>query len=358
MGKIRYLVLEDGSYFKGKAIGSSDYKISEIVSNTTMIGYQEILSDNSYCEQIVTLTYPMIGGYGITREGMENLNPSLNGLVIGENCEYPSNWKTEITLDDYLKEKNISAIEGIDTRMLAKKLRKLGNTKAVFVDDISNIENIIDNIKNTSLDDNLVEKVSVKKPFRIPNEGKKVVIVDLGVINDLLKVFISKGYDITVVPYNTSAKEIMSLNPDGVVFSNGPGNPNIYSQISNAIKQLNSKLAILGIGLGHQLIAKSKGLEIEKLDFAHRGGNYPVKNIEKNIIENVVKNTSYTVSFNDIEDKFNVIYKGVNSNTIEALENQKEKVITSQFSPITKFENITNDIFDKFYEYMNGDDNE
>lgn len=350
MGKTRYLVLENGQVFEGKAFGSDNFTIGELVSNTSMTGYQEILSDNSYVGKIINLTYPMIGSYGITREGFENTNPYIFGLIVGEYTQFPSNWKSEMTLDEYLKLKNIPTIEGIDTRMLSKIINKNNSLKATFADSVDKLEEIIKSLKEYKFEENLTELVSIKKPFRIPNNGEKIVIIDLGSSDLVVRELNYRGKDITIVPYNFTTEEIMRIHPKGIVITNGPGNTNELGQLIENLKEMIGKLPIFGIGLGHQIIALASGASLEMLDKAQRGANYPVKNLENNYMENVVKNNNMTVSEKSLENTdLEITHRDVNVGNIDGLKNDVKMINSIQFQPYYIASEKIDSAFEKFY---------
>ncbi|MGY3756518.1 carbamoyl phosphate synthase small subunit [Helcococcus kunzii] len=354
MEKLRYLVLEDGQVFEGKAFGSDNFTIGELVSNSSMTGYQEILSDNSYVGKIINLTYPMIGSYGITREGFENTNPYIFGLIVGEYTQVPSNWKSEMTLDEYLKLKNIPAIEGLDTRMLSKIINKNHCIKATFTDSIENVEEIVKELKEYKSDENYTDLVSIKKPFRIPNNGEKIVVIDLGASDLVVRELNFRGKDITIVPYNFTSEEIMRIHPKGIVISNGPGNLKQLNQLIESVKRMIGKLPIFGIGLGHQVIALASGADIKLLDKAQRGSNYPVKNIENNHIENVVKNNHLTVDEKSLENTgLEITHIDVNVGNIEGLKDDSKMINSIQYQPYYIASEKVDSAFEKFYNNIN-----
>ena len=348
MGKIRYLILEDGSYFKGKAFGGENFNIGKIVSNTSMLGYQEILLDNKNAGKIVTLTYPMIGSYGITREGFENMNPHIFGLIVGEKTDSPSNWKSQMTIDEYLEIKDIPAIEDIDTRMLAKKIKKSGELKATFSDTIENLDSIVNKLKVAELDDNFIEKISVNKPFRISNTGDKILVIDNGCVEEILRELNCRDKDISIVPCNFSSEDILKIHSKGVIISDGPGNAEkMTSQVEN-IKKLIGNIPLFGIGLGHQLILKALDTKLQKLKYSKRGGNYPVKNILTGRIENVEMNNEYTLVKESLGKDVEISHIDVNSGDIEGIKVQDKFINSVQYKPIY-FENDKVEEFETFY---------
>ena len=354
MEKLRYLVLEDGQVFKGKAFGGDNFTIGQLVSNTSMSGYQEILSDNSYVGKIINLTYPMIGSYGITREGFENTNPYIFGLIVGEYTKCPSNWRSEMTLDEYLKLKNIPAIEGIDTRMLSKIINKNDCMKACFADSMDDIEDKIKQLQAYKFEQDATELVSIKKPFRIPNDGDKIVIIDLGSTETIVRELNRRNKDITIVPYNFNAEEILRIHPKGIIISNGPDNINNLENLVETLKNLIDKLPILGIGLGHQVLSLAFGAKLKKLEKSQRGCNYPVIDLSTNRIENVIKNNAYTIDEKSLENlDLEITHKDVNTNTIDGLKSDDKFVNSIQYQPNCVFGDKIDPAFETFYENIN-----
>lgn len=224
----RQLILEDGTIFIGKAFGSEADTVGEVVFNTGMTGYQEILSDPSYCGQIVTLTYPLIGNYGINRDDFESIQPVVKGFIVKESADYPSNWRSELTLDDYFKRKNIPGISGIDTRKLTRIIREHGTLKGSICSIDRDPAEVVASLRSTELPTDQVSQVSTKNPYPSPGRGKRVVLVDYGMKHGILRELNKRDCDVIVVPYNTSAEEILQLRPDGIMLSNGPGIRRMY----------------------------------------------------------------------------------------------------------------------------------
>lgn len=345
----RYLLLEDGTYFEGEALGSDNFKVGELVFNTNMAGYQEIMCDPAYCGQIVVMTYPMIGNYGINRDGFQSITPSIYGIVVSEHCEEPSNFRSQMTVDDFLKFRNIPAIKDIDTRMVTRHLRKNGTMKAVLTDSIEDLESQVQKIKETELETNLVESVSITKPFHVPSSGKRVVLIDFGSINEILRELNLRKMDVMVVPYNVTEQEIESLHVDAIVLSNGPGNPMDLEKEIAMIKGLIGKYPIFGLGLGHQLLALASGAKVEKMKIGHRGANYPIKNLETNKTLIRAKNNTYTVDSNSLgQTELEVLYQGPN-NSCEGLIDRKNYLLSVQFYPGQIIgEVLSSEVYEKF----------
>ena len=335
------LILEDGTIFEGKAFGYLKDAIGEVVFTTSMAGYQEVITDPSYHGQIVTMTYPLIGNYGINLEDIESDSVQIKGLIVKEKCSFPNNFRCELELDYYLKHNKILGLEDIDTRALTKLLRNKGSMKGLItLDDftLSEVEEKIARFSNTDV----VKEVSTKEAYRIKGAGKKVAILDLGIKNSVLSNFIKRGCDITIFPYNTKAEEILNINPDVVFLSNGPGNPEDIKEVSKEIAKLSEKVKISAIGLGHQLLAIAMGGKTSKLDFGHRGSNHPVKDLNTGRVYITSQSQGYYVS--EVSEAMEVIYKNVNDSTVAGLKHKELDLLSVQFVP----SGYSEFIFDEF----------
>ena len=329
----RYLVLEDGSVFEGEGIGSDNFKCGELVFTTGMSGYQEIITDNSYYGQIILFTYPMIGNAGINRDDFESLTPSLNGLVIGECCEEPSNFRSDASLNEFLKLKNIVGISDVDTRELTRKIREKGVMKATFTDDKSSIDKTLEALLKTEEEKNLVQWVSTTKAFPIPNRGDKIVLIDLGCKHAIIRELSDRGCDIMVVPHSTSAEEIKALRPDGIVISNGPGNPSDNEETLKTIKELVRTVPMLGISLGCNLLALALGGSVNKMKYGHRGNSVPVKKLENGQIKFTSQNHGYEIIEDSlIKQNCVITYRNVNDHSVEGFKHKKYPVVGVQFA--------------------------
>ena len=330
----RYLILEDGSHYEGEGFGSDNFRIGEIVFNTSMTGYQETLSDLSYCGQIAVMTYPLIGNYGINRDDFESLNPAIFGFVVKEACKEPNNFRSIYNLDDFLKLKGIAGIEKIDTRAITKKIREIGTIKAIMSDSLENKDEIVEMLKNTPYAKDYVKRVSTQKAYPIPNKGKKVVLIDYGAKLGIIRELSKRNCDLTVVPYDTSAEEIFNLNPDGIMLSNGPGNPKDIPESIKIVKKLIGKFPIFGICLGHQIISLACGADTIKLRFGHRGGNHPVKDLATNKVSITSQNHSFAVEIESL-NKTNLIltHISLNDGSCEGVRHKKYPVFSVQYHP-------------------------
>lgn len=356
MMKKRLLILEDGTVFQGEAFGSEQSSQGEVVFTTGMTGYQETITDPSFYGQIVTFTYPLIGNYGINSDDFETIAPVIRGVVVRELTKIPSNFRSEITLDEYLKTHNIPGIEGIDTRKLTRIIRSKGAVRAMLTaaGEEVNVEEIVKQLNETPYLKNHVKEVSTKMPFQSPGRGKRVVLMDFGMKNGILRELNNRHCDVLVVPYNTPAEKIMSFRPEGILLSNGPGNPADVTEAIETIKELIGKVPMFGICLGHQLIALACGAKSYKLPFGHRGGNHPVKNLQTGVVEITSQNHGYVIDENSLEGTdLEITHVSLNDGTIEGLKHKKHPVFSVQFHPeASPGPEDSNYLFDEFIALM------
>ena len=350
----RLLILEDGSVYEGEDFGSSRYQMGELVFNTGMSGYQEVLSDLSYCGQIVMMTYPMIGNYGINCDDFESLDPAVFGFVVRECCEAPSNFRSDYTLDEFLKQKDIPGISGVDTRAITRKLRNSGTMRAIMADEGADVEAIVAMLRSSELMHDQVARVSTKNAFPIPNRGKRVVLIDFGAKNGIIRELSRRNCDLTVVPYDTSAKEILAMKPDGVMLSNGPGDPKDVPVAIETIRELMGQVVIFGICLGHQLISLASGANTVKLKFGHRGCNHPVMNLANGKVEMTSQNHGYAVEEASLKDTDLVMtHQALNDKSVEGVRHSKYPIFSVQYHPeASPGPEDSNYLFDQFMELM------
>ncbi|MDR6999006.1 carbamoyl phosphate synthase small subunit [Neobacillus niacini] len=323
-----YLTLETGEVFEGILIGANKDSLGEVVFNTSMTGYQEIITDPSYAGQIITFCYPIIGNYGINAKDDESVHPSLSGVVIGDLCETPSHYQSISKFSEKLKDAAVPGIAGVDTRRLVKTIRSRGTVKGFL--SSKKVETITSTV-NSPL---WVEKVSTKKIQYFKNNGPHVVLMDFGFKKSILTALLAENCSVTIVPYNTPYEKIKALNPDGVLLSNGPGDPMELNKWYPEIKKICQNYPTLGICLGHQLIALAFGAKTEKLPYGHRGGNHPVKEIMTGKVKITAQNHGYVVVDNSINtDEFAVTYRNVNDKSIEGLKHHCFPIQTVQFHP-------------------------
>ncbi|WP_141431253.1 carbamoyl phosphate synthase small subunit [Bacillus sp. 03113] len=351
----RQLILEDGTVFVGEGFGSTEATaIGDVVFNTGMTGYQEILSDPSYCGQIVTLTYPLVGNYGINRDDFESITPAIQGFVVKEVCDFPSNWRNELSLDEYFKIKNIPGIAGIDTRKLTRIIRQHGVLKGTICGMEVNVDEIVNQLREHKIFNEQVKRVSTKTPYPSPGRGHRVVMVDFGMKHGILRELNQRDCDVIVVPYNTTAQEVLNLSPDGVMLTNGPGDPKDVPEGIEMIKGILGKVPVFGICLGHQLFALACGADTEKMKFGHRGSNHPVKNLQSGKVFLTSQNHGYTVQVESIKNtRLEVTEIALNDGTIEGLKHVDAKAFTVQYHPeASPGPEDTNYLFDSFIEMI------
>ena len=350
----KQLVLEDGSVYKGYGIGADIEMAGEVVFNTAMTGYQETLSDPSYNGQIITFTYPLIGNYGINRDDYETINPSIKGIVTREICRKPSNFRKEFTLDEVLKDLNIPGISGIDTRSLTKKIREHGTIKGIITGIKKDAQKVAESLRKNNLPTNQIEQVSTKKAFLSSGLGKRVVLIDLGMKSGIMRELNLRGCDIIVMPHDASAKEILRQKPDGIMLSNGPGDPVDVPETISTIKDLIGKVPIFGICMGHQLISLACGAKTYKLKFGHRGANQPVKNLLTGKVDITAQNHGYAVDIDSLKDTdLELTHIAVNDGTCEGVRHKKYSVFSVQYHPeASPGPHDPNYLFDQFIENM------
>lgn len=330
------IVLENGAEFYGYGFGADKEAINEIVFNTSMVGYQEIISDPSYTDQMVCMTYPLIGNYGMTDEDYETKVPTMGGLIVREYNDLPSNFRYTKTLSEVLDEYNIPAISGVDTRKITRIIRDEGSQKVIITDASTPTEEALEKVREYQIPTDMVSRVSCKKRWysRTPNHKFDVVAVDCGMKHNIVRKFNEKGCNVTVVPYNTTAEEIMNMNPDGLFLSNGPGNPEDVQPVIEVVRQLKGKLPIFGICLGHQMISLALGAKTFKMKFGHRGGNHPVMNLETGKIEITSQNHSYAVDVDSLNGTpLTLTHKNLLDNTAEGVECKDLKIFSVQYHP-------------------------
>ena len=339
------LVLENGLEFIGENFGCNDETIGEIFFNTSMVGYQDILSDPSYFGKIACMTYPLIGNYGLTDEDYDFKNIHVKGYVVKENNDFPSNFRETRTLSDAMEENKVVGISDIDTREITKIIRDNGLMKAMITSVDTPLQECLGKLASYNEEDNLVSKVSCKKIWysRTANPTHTVVILDLGVKTTLVKKLNAYGLNVIVVPYNTSIEQIKKLKPNGIIISNGPGNPNKLTETVELVITLKAKYSILGLGLGAQLLALSYGGKVSKMKHGHQGANIPVRNLATNKIEITSQNHFYEIS--ELNDEVKVVETSVVGNDIEMFTSNNHKVIGVQY-------NLTESVIENFVKVM------
>ena len=352
-----FLILEDGTVFTGTSIGSTRDMISEIVFNTSMTGYLEVLTDPSYAGQAVVMTYPLIGNYGITPD-MESKKPWPDGYIVRELSRMPSNFRCEGTIQDFLKKYDIPGIAGVDTRALTKILREKGTMNGMITTNENyDLEEVISKLKNYKVE-GVVSKVTCEEKYVLEGTGKKVALLDLGAKKNIAKSLNDRGCEVTVYPADTTAEEIIASNPDGIMLSNGPGDPAECTSIIKEIKKLyETDIPIFAICLGHQLMALATGGTTYKLKYGHRGGNHPVKDLQTGRVYISSQNHGYVVDEDKIDPNVAVpAFKNVNDGTNEGLAYVGKNIFTVQFHPeACPGPQDSGYLFDRFLEMMGGE---
>ncbi|WP_333859980.1 glutamine-hydrolyzing carbamoyl-phosphate synthase small subunit [Clostridium sp.] len=344
------LILENGHVFHGEAFGYLNDSVGEVVFNTGMTGYQEILTDPSYYGQIVTMTYPLIGNYGVNLEDVESDSPKAKGFIVKEKCSYSSNFRAELELEDYLKINKIIGLSGIDTRALTKMLRVYGTMKGIITIENVNFSTVKDVLESFS-NKNAVKEVTVKESYSLGQGRKHVAILDFGIKKSIIQEFLNRDYKITVFPSTYNAEDILKQNPDLIFLSNGPGDPcDLKLEIEN-VKKLIGKKPITGICLGHQLLALALGGSTAKLKFGHRGCNHPVRNLESGRVHITSQNHGYYVD--KLPDDMELTHISLNDGTIEGMRHKNMPIFSIQFHPeACPGPSDNNYIFDEFDKYI------
>ena len=351
-----FLILEDGTVFAGQSIGSTREVISEIVFNTSMTGYLEVLTDPSYAGQAVVMTYPLIGNYGITPD-MESARPWTDGYIVRELSRNHSNFRSEGSIQDFLLQHDIPGISGIDTRALTKILREKGTMNGMITTNENYcLEEILPRLK-AYVTGNVVDRVTCHEKTVCKGKGKKVALLDFGAKRNIAKSLVNRGCEVTIYPAHTTAEEILSANPDGIMLSNGPGDPKECKEIIEEIKKLyKSDVPIFAICLGHQLMALANGLDTHKMKYGHRGGNHPVKDLSTGRVYISSQNHGYVVDTATLDEKVAVpAFVNVNDGTNEGLSYVGKKIFTVQFHPeACPGPEDSAYLFDRFIEMMGG----
>ena len=351
-----FLILEDGTVFEGQSIGSTREVISEIVFNTSMTGYLEVLTDPSYAGQAVVMTYPLIGNYGITPD-MESERPWPDGYIVRELSRTASNFRCQGSIQDFLQKHDIPGVAGIDTRALTKILREKGTMNGMITTNENyRLKDILPRLKEY-ITGNVVDIVTCKEKKVLRGNGKKVALLDLGAKNNIAKSLNQRGCEVTIYPAHTTAEEILQTNPDGIMLSNGPGDPKECTDIIEEIKKLYaSDVPIFAICLGHQLMALATGADTHKMKYGHRGGNHPVKDLKTGRVYISSQNHGYVVDTDTLDPKIATpAFVNVNDGTNEGLAYTGKNIFTVQFHPeACPGPQDSAYLFDRFIEMMGG----
>jgi len=331
------LVLEDGTIFRGRSFGAAGEKYGEAVFNTSMTGYQEIITDPSYKGQIVAMTYPLIGNYGVNKEDVESCRPFVEGFVVKEYSKVFSNWRAEQSLGEYLETNGILGIEGIDTRALTLHLRQAGAMRAVLSTVDQDEASLVSKARSSrgleGID--LVSGATCNKPYEWNKQGKhKVAVLDCGIKFNTLRALEERNCKVIVMPAKSGAAEIMAIKPDGLMLSNGPGDPAAVSYVIDTVRELLGRLPIFGICLGQQMLGLAMGGKTYKLKFGHHGGNHPVKDLKTGKVYITVQNHGFCVDIDSLNKRdIEVTHVNLNDNTLEGIRHRKQPVFSVQFHP-------------------------
>ena len=351
------LLLADGRIFEGKSFGYQGETTGEVCFNTGMTGYQEILTDPSYCKQIVTMTSPHIGNYGINEEDIESENIQVAGFVIKEETITPSNWRSTQSLGEYLKKNKIVGIKKIDTRSLTRHIRDKGAMNGIISSNDLDIQSLEKKLKKfpdmNGLD--LAKDVTTQKKYKWPGKGQhKVAVIDFGIKKNILRLLSDAGCELTVFPASIEAEDILSFEPDGVFLSNGPGDPLAVTYGIETVKKLLGKVPLFGICLGHQILALALGASTFKLKFGHRGINHPVRNNEKNTVEITSQNHGFAVDLDSLPPNVISTHINLNDNTSGGIRCTDIPAFSVQYHPESSpGPHDSRYLFNQFIEMMN-----
>lgn len=330
----RQLVLEDGTVFTGKGFGSETGHIGEVIFHTGMTGYQEVISNPSCFGQMVVMTYPLIGNYGVNRDDFETITPFVHGLIVKEYCDHPSNFRCEESLDHYLKANEIPGIAGIDTRKLTRHLRENGTMKGCLTSVSEPVQHVASQLRKTSPKQNPVQQTSTRKPYVVPGRGVRIVLVDYGMKHGILRELTRRNCHVTVVPYNYSAENIFRLKSDGILLSNGPGNPKAVPEATEMIRKVLGSIPVFGMCMGHQLLALASGADTKVMKVGHHGSNHPVKNLVTGKTSMTAQNHQYLVTHESIEKTdLDITHIGLNDNSVEGFQHKLYPAFGVQFHP-------------------------
>lgn len=351
-----FLILEDGTVFTGQSIGSAREVVSEIVFNTSMTGYLEVLTDPSYAGQAVVMTYPLIGNYGITPD-MESKRPWVDGYIVRELSRIPSNFRCEGTIQEFLKKYDIPGICGIDTRALTKLLREKGTMNGMITtDEQYDLKKVTEQLRAYRTGD-VVSRVTCDETYVLSGKGKRVALLDLGAKDNIARSLHQRGCQVTVYPAHTAAEEILAGHPDGIMLSNGPGDPKECVSVIRELKKLYaSDVPIFAICLGHQLMALANGADTYKMKYGHRGGNHPVKDLSTGRVYISSQNHGYVVDVNALDPSVATpAFVNVNDGTNEGLKYTGKNIFTVQFHPeACPGPQDSGYLFDRFIDMMGG----
>jgi carbamoyl-phosphate synthase small subunit len=352
------LALEDGRLFRGTSFAAEGLSCGEVVFNTSMTGYQEIATDPSYCQQIVSMTYPLIGNYGVNDDNTESDKPQVAGFVVREHCRVPSNFRSQGTFGDWLSDFGIIGIEGVDTRDLTRHIRQAGAMRACLAAGDWSEKELLEKAREFSglLGRDLVKEVTCPAAYDWPAQGTEkhfVVAYDFGIKRSILKCLAASGCRIKVLPADTPAKEALGLKPDGIFLSNGPGDPDGGPYAQKIVKKLLGKVPIFGICLGHQMLGLAMGGKTYKLKFGHRGGNQPVTEVDRHRVEITSQNHGFCIDLDSLPAEVETTHVNLNDRTSEGLRHTQMPIFSVQHHPeASPGPHDSRHLFDRFSELM------
>lgn len=330
-----YIIIEDGTILEGNSFGAKGTSFGELVFNTSMVGYTEILTDPSYAHQIITMTYSEIGNYGVNYDDVESQKIYAKGLIVKSLCENESHYKSQKNLKEFLIENNIIGISNVDTRFITKKLANEGSKMCAITTENHNFDEILNKVKHYKFPKDVVSEVSTNNitEYKKDNCLVKLGVLDFGVKNNIINEILNRNIDLTVMPYNTSFEEILNNNFDALLLSNGPGDPKDCTSIIENVKNIIGKMPLFGICLGFQILAIALGAKTDKLKFGHRGGNHPVIDLATKKVFMTSQNHGYKVSEENLPVDIEITHKNLNDNTIEGFKSEKYNIKALQFHP-------------------------
>lgn len=330
----RYLVLEDGTTYRGTAFGADQAKTGEVVFTTGMTGYQEAITDQSFANQILVFTNPLIGNYGVNLDDDESLLPEIKGVVCRKLARVATNWRMQDDLANFLTQRGIPGLEGIDTRALVKKLRQHGTLRGRLVDDLTDLDQVVAALKQATPMKNIIPLVSTKSPYPNPGTKRNIVVVDFGIKHSILRELAKRDCNVIVLPHTATATQVLNLHADGVLLSNGPGDPLEMTAAAEMVKEVEQHLPVFGICMGHQILAIANGAKTVKMKFGHRGFNHPVKNVATGEVNFTSQNHGYAVDATSIDpDRLLITHVEINDGTVEGLRHKHYPAFSVQFHP-------------------------
>ncbi len=353
----RYLVLEDGTTYRGTAFGADQAKTGEVVFTTGMTGYQEAITDQSFANQILVFTNPLIGNYGVNLDDDESLLPEIKGVVCRKLARVATNWRMQDDLANFLTQRGIPGLEGIDTRALVKKLRQHGTLRGRLVDDLTDLDQVVAALKQATPMKNIIPLVSTKSPYPNPGTKRNIVVVDFGLKNGILRELSRRKCNITVLPYTATVDQIMRLDPDGVVLSSGPGDPHsLKKSVLKMIQELQERVPLFGIGLGHELFAMANGVQVDRVPVEIHGMNHPIKEIITDHVVYANQGAGFQIQRESVNrENLFVTYVDMLTGAVQGLRHRRYPAFSVQFFPDgSPGPDETDPLFDEFMEMTRG----